>query len=51
MKTLMRRLHAPIYEARVRELVRQITPHLRAGDRVLDVGWMLGVGGAKSDAS
>ena len=38
MKSLMRRLHAPVYAARLRELVRRITPHLRANDRVLDVG-------------
>ena len=35
---LMKRLHAPVYAARLRELVRQIVPHLREGDRVLDVG-------------
>ncbi|MHC4948811.1 MAG: class I SAM-dependent methyltransferase [Planctomycetota bacterium] len=35
---LMRRLHEPIYAARIAELVRCIVPHLRAGDRVLDVG-------------
>ncbi|MFA9478915.1 class I SAM-dependent methyltransferase [Phycisphaerales bacterium AB-hyl4] len=34
----MRRLHEPIYRARLRELVRQIVPLLRPGDRVLDVG-------------
>jgi SAM-dependent methyltransferase len=34
----MKRLHAPVYASRLAELVRQITPHLRAGDRVLDVG-------------
>jgi hypothetical protein len=32
------RLHAPIYESRIRVLVELITPHLRRGDRVLDVG-------------
>jgi SAM-dependent methyltransferase len=35
---LMTKMHRPIYEARLRELVRRIMPHLRAGDRVLDVG-------------
>ena len=35
---LMKRLHGPVYEARLRELVGRIVPHLRAGDRVLDVG-------------
>lgn len=37
-KTAMARMHAPVYESRVRELVRCIMPHLREGDRVLDVG-------------
>lgn len=31
-------MHAPVYESRLRELVRQIVPQLRAGDHVLDVG-------------
>ncbi len=31
-------MHKPIYEHRMRELVRCIIPHLREGDRVLDVG-------------
>jgi Methylase involved in ubiquinone/menaquinone biosynthesis len=35
---LMAALHAPIYRSRLRELVARITPHLRPGDRVLDVG-------------
>lgn len=35
---LMRAMHKPIYESRMRELVRRIVPHLREGDRVLDVG-------------
>ena len=35
---LMKRLHGPVYESRIRELVRQIVPSLRAGDRVQDVG-------------
>jgi SAM-dependent methyltransferase len=35
---LMRRLHAPIYQSRIAELVRQLVPHLEAGDRLLDVG-------------
>lgn len=34
----MKRLHAPVYASRLAELVRRIAPHLRAGDRVLDVG-------------
>jgi SAM-dependent methyltransferase len=36
--SLMRRLHAPIYRFRLRELVKRITPLLRGGERVLDVG-------------
>jgi len=35
---LMGAAHRPIYAARLRELVRRITPRLHAGDRVLDVG-------------
>lgn len=35
---LMRRLHGPVYAARLVALVQAIRPHLRAGDAVLDVG-------------
>jgi len=35
---LMKRLHGPVYASRLAELVRRITPHLRGGDKVLDVG-------------
>jgi SAM-dependent methyltransferase len=35
---LMRKVHEPIYNARIRELVRQIVPWLKTNDRVLDVG-------------
>ncbi|MEO6971711.1 MAG: methyltransferase domain-containing protein [Chthoniobacterales bacterium] len=38
MKALLARLHAPIYEARLRVLTELILPQLRAGDRILDVG-------------
>ncbi len=38
ISSVMRAMHEPIYAARLRELVRQIVPHLRAGDAVLDVG-------------
>jgi SAM-dependent methyltransferase len=34
----MKRLHGPVYASRLAELVRRITPHLREGDKVLDVG-------------
>jgi SAM-dependent methyltransferase len=34
----MQAMHGPIYRARLRELVRRIVPHLKDGDRVLDVG-------------
>lgn len=35
---IMTAMHKPVYAARLRELVRLILPHLRAGDRALDVG-------------
>lgn len=35
---LMQALHRPVYAARLRALVAAIQPHLREGDRVLDVG-------------
>lgn len=38
MKSLMRRVHAPIYQERLRRLVDAILPHVRAHDRILDVG-------------
>lgn len=38
LRRLMSTMHAPIYESRLRELVARLTPHLRSGDRVLDVG-------------
>jgi SAM-dependent methyltransferase len=38
LNALLRPLHQPVYARRVRELVRLIAPHLRAGDSVLDVG-------------
>jgi SAM-dependent methyltransferase len=38
----MKAAHAPIYGARLRELVRLILPHLRENDRVLDVGCGVG---------
>lgn len=39
---LMTAIHGPIYKARLRELVRRISPHLRENDRVLDVGCGVG---------
>ena len=38
LSRLMKRLHAPVYASRLKELVRQVAPHLRPGDKVLDVG-------------
>ncbi len=38
VSAIMRRIHAPIYASRLRELVRRIVLHLHEGDRVLDVG-------------
>ncbi len=38
LNSIMQRLHSAIYEFRIQELVRQITPHLYTGDRILDVG-------------
>lgn len=38
MRALMRALHRPVYESRLRALASRIAPHLRAGDSVLDVG-------------
>lgn len=35
---IMTAMHKPVYRARLRALVDLITPHLREGDRVLDVG-------------
>jgi SAM-dependent methyltransferase len=35
---VLQRLHAPVYQRRLRELVGRIHPHLREGDQVLDVG-------------
>jgi SAM-dependent methyltransferase len=35
---LMKRMHGPVYAARMRELLRQVVPCLKEGDRVLDVG-------------
>jgi ubiquinone/menaquinone biosynthesis C-methylase UbiE len=38
MRALFRSLHKPIYERRLKELVHLIGPHLRPGDKVLDIG-------------
>lgn len=42
LRAIMKAAHGPIYNARRRELVRLILPHLRPGDRVLDVGCGVG---------
>ena len=38
VSAIMRRIHAPIYASRLRELVRRTVTHPREGARVLDVG-------------
>ncbi len=43
---LLRTVHKPIYETRQKRLVNIISPHLRSGDRVLDIGCGFGHLGA-----
>src|SRR5882672_3688786 len=51
MRALFRSLHKPIYERRLKELVHLIGPHLRSGDKVLDIGCGFGhLGRAIMDA-
>jgi ubiquinone/menaquinone biosynthesis C-methylase UbiE len=38
LRYLLRNVHKPIYEHRQKRLVDLISPHLRSGDRILDVG-------------
>ncbi len=38
LSPIMKRLHKPVYESRLRGLVSAVGPMLRTGDRVLDVG-------------
>jgi SAM-dependent methyltransferase len=38
MRSLLRSLHKPIYEYRQQVLVQLVSPHLKSGERVLDVG-------------
>lgn len=40
--SIMSAMHRPIYNARLRELVRCISPHLQPHDRILDVGCGVG---------
>ncbi len=42
LRAIMRSAHAPIYASRLRALVGAIVPHLRPGDRILDVGCGVG---------
>jgi ubiquinone/menaquinone biosynthesis C-methylase UbiE len=47
----MAKLHGPVYATRIAKLVAAIAPHLKAGDRVLDVGCGIGaLGRAIMDA-
>ncbi|MGH2609333.1 MAG: class I SAM-dependent methyltransferase [Tepidiformaceae bacterium] len=46
MRSILRRLHRPVYESRVRALSGRIARQLRPGDRVLDVGCGEGTLGA-----
>jgi SAM-dependent methyltransferase len=47
----MSAMHRPVYESRLRALVASIGPHLKEGDRVLDVGCGVGtLGKALMDA-
>jgi ubiquinone/menaquinone biosynthesis C-methylase UbiE len=51
MRALFRSLHKPIYERRLKELVRLIGPHVHPGDTILDVGCGFGhLGRAIMDA-
>lgn len=43
----MKSLHGPVYESRMRVLVREIMPHLKPGDRLLDVGCGFGTLGRR----
>ena len=46
-RNVMKSLHGPVYESRMRVLVREIMPHLKPGDRVLDVGCGFGTLGRR----
>jgi SAM-dependent methyltransferase len=46
LKSLMSAMHAPIYNHRLRVLLDAIIPHIKAGDRVVDVGCGNGTLGA-----
>jgi SAM-dependent methyltransferase len=51
VRRALRKLHKPIYESRQKVLVRLISPHLKPGARVLDVGCGFGhLGRALMDA-
>ncbi len=42
IQAVMAAMHRPVYEARLRTLLGLIAPHLKQGDRVLDVGCGVG---------
>src|SRR5579862_7927285 len=51
IRRVLRMLHKPIYDSRQKVLVRLISPHLKPGARVLDVGCGFGqLGRALMDA-
>jgi ubiquinone/menaquinone biosynthesis C-methylase UbiE len=46
IKSILKRIHAPIYEKRLSVLAEKIVAHLRDGDAVLDIGCGSGMLGA-----
>jgi SAM-dependent methyltransferase len=51
LRNFLKRLHKPVYDRRLEELVRLLAPHLQSGYRVLDAGCGFGqLGRALMDA-